>query len=100
MTPKITKNEIDECVPTTWKCSDKCKVLTNSEVDSIVKFKSGFDEPLREVRKLLDSCDECPNAHYHKILSAVEQTPLAVASAPRRGHSFTQAQSARACSGF
>ena len=52
----------------TWKCSDKCKHLTESEVASIVGFRAAFDESMRDVRKLLDTGDECPNNRYTKIV--------------------------------
>ena len=73
-------DKVDELVPTKWGCSDKCKPLTASEVNVIHDFKSSFDQPVSEVRKLLDSCDECPNSHYHKI--AVNDV------VPLKGHSF------------
>ena len=80
-------NDGAEGVPTTWKCSQKCKALTKSEVDVVLKFKSVVDNPLCQVRKLLDSCDECPNTGYSKIIPAAKE-PLAVETAPLRGHSF------------
>ena len=73
-------DKVDELVPTKWECSDKCKPLTTSEVSVILNFKSSFDQPVSEVRNLLDSCDECPNTHYHKI--AVNDV------VPLKGHSF------------
>ena len=80
-------NDGAEGVPTTWKCFQKCKALTKSEVDVVLKFKSVFDNPLCQVRKLLYSCDECPNTGYSKIIPAAKE-PLAVETAPLRGHSF------------
>ena len=53
-----------------------------------MRLKSGFDEHLHEVRKLLDSCDECPNNRYHKVLPATEEHPFAVQTAPIKGHSL------------
>ena len=69
--------------PSMWRCSRKCKPLTEAEVESILNFRSAFDQPLCEVFKLLAACDECPNTRYNKIHP--HQTD---ASSPLKGHSF------------
>ena len=56
-----------DSVPKCWKCSSKCKPVTDSEVSTILKFKSGFAKAVREVRKLLDKCDDCPNHRCHRV---------------------------------
>ena len=66
----VTSEESIESVPRTWKCSDKCKPLLDSEINSILHFKLGFEEPLSKVRKLLDECDACPNNRYAKVVLA------------------------------
>ena len=45
-----------------WNCSSKCKPLTDKEIGVILDFKSGFGTDMKDVRKLLDKCDDdCPN---------------------------------------
>ena len=44
-------------IPQTWKCSSKCKPLTDKEIGVILYFKSGFGADMKDVRKLLDKCD-------------------------------------------
>ena len=85
--PLLSINEMGKCrvademsdeseeVSRTWKCSYKCKPLTEAEVDSILTLKSCFDEPMQELRKALDSCDQCPNNHYSKVLLTSDQDP-------------------------
>ena len=62
-------------VPKCWKCCSKCKPVTNSEVSTILKFKSGFAKAVREVRKLLDKCDDCPNHRYTKVALTSDDNP-------------------------
>ena len=62
-------------VPKCWKCCSKCKPVTNSEVSTILKFKSGFAKAVREVRKLLDKCDNCPNHRYTKVALTSDDNP-------------------------
>ena len=77
-----------ESTPCTWKCSDKCKPLLDSEVSAILNFKLGF---MREVRKLLDNCDTCPHPHYTKAvltsLNAQDSEIIHYSAVPLRGHS-------------
>ena len=54
----------DEKVPHYWDCSYKCKPLTDSEVRTIIDFKSAFEGTTTCVRKLLEECDNCPNTRY------------------------------------
>ena len=62
-------------VPKCWKCCSKCKPVTNSKVSTILKFKSGFVKAVREVRKLLDKCDDCPNHRYTKVALTLDDNP-------------------------
>ena len=58
-------------IPHTWKCSTKCKPLTESEVSSILDFKSQFENQIHELSQVLDNIDGgCPNYHYSKDLSS------------------------------
>ena len=41
-----------------WKCSSKCKPLTEFEVNAILDFKSEFEKPMRELLPILSSCDD------------------------------------------
>ena len=47
-----------------WHCIDRCKPLLESDVSSIIEVRRYFDEPIKELRKHLDACDNCPNNHY------------------------------------
>ena len=47
-----------------WHCTDRCKPLLESDVSSIIEVRRYFDEPIKELRKHLDECDNCPNNHY------------------------------------
>ena len=49
-----------------WQCTNECKGITPSEELSIVTFKQSFECPIQEVRRTLDTCDECPHTHYTK----------------------------------
>ena len=52
-----------------WGCSDECKPLTDTEIDSIVVLKAAFNNPIQKVRHALDTCDDgCPNGHYYKVI--------------------------------
>ena len=37
----------------TWKCTAKCKALTQFEVDTVLEFKSYFEKSLRDIMSLL-----------------------------------------------
>ena len=37
----------------TWKCTAKCKALTQFEVDTVLEFKSYFEKSLHDVMSLL-----------------------------------------------
>ena len=51
--------------PTKWECTVECKVLTESEIGTIIDLKAAFEHPIQDVRKALDTCDsDCPNRHY------------------------------------
>ena len=58
-----------------WDCSYKCKPLTDSEVRTIIDFKSAFEGTTTCVRKLVDECDDCPNASYTKVVLASDEDP-------------------------
>ena len=47
-----------------WHCTYRCKPLLESDVSSIIEVRRYFDEPIKELRKHLDACDNCPNNHY------------------------------------
>ena len=47
-----------------WHCTDRCKPLLESDVSSIIEVRRYFDEPIKELRRHLDACDNCPNNHY------------------------------------
>ena len=52
-----------------WKCSSKCKPLTECEVNAILDFESDFDRPMCELLPILLACDDgCPNTHYSKVV--------------------------------
>uniref|UniRef100_A0A1X7V6K3 Uncharacterized protein n=1 Tax=Amphimedon queenslandica TaxID=400682 RepID=A0A1X7V6K3_AMPQE len=46
------------------QCTGKCKPLLESGISSIIEVRRYFDEPIKELRKHLDACDNCPNNHY------------------------------------
>ena len=63
---EVSEQEGDS-IPRTWKCSSKCKPLTDKEIDVILDFKSGFGADMKDVHKLLDKCDDdCPNTPLPK----------------------------------
>uniref|UniRef100_A0A1X7UP35 Uncharacterized protein n=1 Tax=Amphimedon queenslandica TaxID=400682 RepID=A0A1X7UP35_AMPQE len=47
-----------------WHCTDRCKPLLESDISLIIEVRQYFDEPIKELRKHLDACDNCPNKHY------------------------------------
>ena len=47
-----------------WHYTDRCKPLLESDVSSIIEVRRYFDEPIKELRKHLDACDNGPNNHY------------------------------------
>ena len=66
----------------TWKCTAKCKALTQFEVDTVLEFKSYFEKSLHDVMTLLSMCDDdCPNTHHSKICNINES------DVQRKGHS-------------
>ena len=68
----------------TWKCSSKCKPLTEFEVNAILDFKSEFEKLMRELLPILSSCDNgCPNTHYGKVVHETGESNV-----PRKGHSM------------
>ena len=72
---EVSEQEGDS-IPRTWKCSSKCKQLTDKEIGVILDFKSGFGADMKDVRKLLDKCDDdCPNTHYQKVVHFHDQCP-------------------------
>ena len=84
--------ESSEDIPQSWKCNAKCKPLSESEVASILGLKSGFEESMLDVRKLLDRCDNCPNNHYSKAIFTPDEDPdsglVHHSSVERMGHSL------------
>ena len=75
--PECEVSELEgDSIPRTWKCSSKCKQLTDKEIGVILDFKSGFGADMKDVRKLLDKCDDdCPNTHYQKVVHFHDQCP-------------------------
>ena len=72
---EVSRQEGDS-IPRTWKCSSKCKHLTDTEIGVILYFKSGFGADMKDVRKLLDKCDDdCPNTHYQKVVHFHDESP-------------------------
>ena len=56
----------------TWKCTAKCKELTQSEVDTVLDFKSYFEKPLHAVMCLLTMCDnDCPFPNFVILMKVV-----------------------------
>ena len=70
-----------------WKCSSKCKPLTEYEVNAILDFKSGFDRQMCELLPILLACDDsCPYTHYGKVVH--ETDDCGETDVPRKGHSL------------
>uniref|UniRef100_A0A1X7VHS0 Uncharacterized protein n=1 Tax=Amphimedon queenslandica TaxID=400682 RepID=A0A1X7VHS0_AMPQE len=56
-----------------WHCTDRCKSLLESDVSSIIEVRRYFDESIKELKKHLDVCDNCPNTHYMRRSLHVEE---------------------------
>ena len=70
-----------------WKCSSKCKPLTECELNTVLDFKSDFDRPMCELLPILLACDDgCPNTHYSKVVH--ETDDCGETDVPRKGHSL------------
>ena len=53
-----------------WNCHSECKVITDTEVGTIVHLRQAFDKPMHELQSGLDTCDNgCPNQHYTRVVS-------------------------------
>ena len=77
----------DDSTDKVWKCSSKCKPLTECEVNTILDFKSDFDGPMCELLPILLACDDgCPNTHYSKVVR--ETDDCGETDMPRKGHSL------------
>ena len=77
----------DDSTDKVWKCSSKCKPLTECEVNAILDFKSDFDRPMCELLPILLACDDgCPNTHYSKVV--YETDDCGEIDVPRKGHSL------------
>ena len=61
---KMTILIIIECILIRKSRTDRCKPLLESDISSIIEVRRYFDEPIKELRKHLDACDNCPNNHY------------------------------------
>ena len=60
---EVSEQEGDT-IPQIWKCNSKCKQLTDKDIGVILDFKSGFGADMKDLRMLLDKCDDdCPNAY-------------------------------------
>ena len=75
-------NETKDDTPKHWKCSEKCKPLTDAEVSSVLSFKSDFKKSVVDVRKALNACNACPNEQYCKLVQVsdenAENAPVSV----------------------
>ena len=75
--PTESDNDRDESVlKYIWMCSYKCKPHTKSEVHAILKLKASFNGTVHEVCKVLDTCDECPNDHYSKVIFEDDESAI------------------------
>ena len=60
--------------PMKWECSNECKILTDSDVCTIIDLAAAFQKPMRELRCALESVDSgCPNQHYTKYVDTTMQ---------------------------
>ena len=60
--------------PMKWECSSGCKILSDSEVCTIIDLAAAFQKPMRELRCELESVDSgCPNQHYTKYVDTTLQ---------------------------
>ena len=86
---EVSEQEGDS-TPRTWKCSSKCKPLTDKEIGVILDFKSGFGTDMKDVRKLLDKCDDdCPTTHYQKVVHFHDEGEIVhYNSVELKGHSL------------
>ena len=57
-----------DCAYKTWHCSSACKPVSEADIDANVALKQAFEKPVQEVRHALDTCDDCPNQHYTKVV--------------------------------
>uniref|UniRef100_A0A1X7TK66 Uncharacterized protein n=1 Tax=Amphimedon queenslandica TaxID=400682 RepID=A0A1X7TK66_AMPQE len=55
-----------------WHCTDRCEALLKSEVSSIIEVRRYFDESIKELRKNLDACDNCPKSIMTRFLHVKE----------------------------
>ena len=56
---------VQHCVPMQWGCTPECKAIEQWEVDAILELIKSFELPVKELRQILDTCDDgCPNSHY------------------------------------
>ena len=57
----------EDIYPRTWKCHSMCKTLSEAEKLQILQLKKDFENPVEQVRSLLESIDtDCPHGHYFK----------------------------------
>ena len=60
--------------PMKWECSSECKILSDSDVCTIIDLAAAFQKPMRELRCELESVDSgCPNQHYTKYVDTTMQ---------------------------
>ena len=60
--------------PMKWECSNECKILSDSDVCTIIDLAAAFQKPMRELRCELKSVDSgCPNQHYTKCIDTTMQ---------------------------
>ena len=55
-----------------WECSRQCKPLSECEANSILSFRTAFEQPIEKVRQALAQCDMgCPCGHYTKLMGSL-----------------------------
>ena len=60
--------------PMKWECSSECKILSDSDVCTIIDLAAAFQKPMRELRCELEFVDSgCPNQHYTKYVDTTMQ---------------------------
>ena len=64
----------DKKPPMKWECSSECKILSDSDVCTIIDLAAAFQKPMRELKCELESVDSgCPNKHYTKYVETTMQ---------------------------
>ena len=56
--------EANDIPLTHYKCSPRCKQLTEDEVMYILSFRQELDKPIEDIVLALHNCDTCPHMHH------------------------------------